>query len=84
MNAAKSILNSNIKLLITIESDTEESNCFQSFIQHEYFEQLTKNRNFTFQINSWMPFHKDSIKRNRELSIKDLDKGCDQLMDTCF
>lgn len=81
MEAAISTIRSDIRTLVTIESDSSESKCLEDFIQHDYFLELSSDCNFTYQVNSWMPFHESSTIRKKDIKVKDLDKGCDQLLE---
>lgn len=81
MNAAKSTVDYGIRTLVTIEADTEDSKCLESFVSHKDFLALSSNCVFSYQVNSWMPFHEESINRKKELKRKDLNKGCAQLME---
>ncbi len=81
MNAALYSVRADINTLVTVESDSAESKCLENFIEHKYFLELSSSCKFTYQINSWMPFHDDSITRKKNLKQNDLDRGCDQLME---
>ena len=81
MNAALYSIRADINALVTIESDSFNSKCLEEFIEHSHFLELSSNCKFTYQVNSWMPFHEDAVSRKKELKQKDLDKGCDQLME---
>lgn len=81
MNSALACIQKGINTLVTIESDTPSSKCLENFIQHDYFLELSGNCKFTYQVNSWMPFHDSSTPRKKDLKKSDIDKGCDQLME---
>ena len=63
MTAAVEATRRGLRTLITLESDTDESNCLKDFLAHRSFIELSKNRYFTYQVNSWMPFHEGALER---------------------
>ncbi len=83
VNACESIVNSGIPVVVTIEKDTEDSNCYESFIKNKSVKtMMNKHSNFGIQCNSWMPFKKDSMIRHVELK-NGLRAGCEQIFNNC-
>ena len=79
--AALTLINSKIITLITVEKDTEDSNCLNSFINDSIFRKaLNENYQlFKIQSNSWMPFHADAETRGDQSKHVNLKNGCGQL-----
>lgn len=81
INCALSSIENNISTYITIESDSNESSCLNNFLFNKRSSKLLESNLFSYQVNSWMPFHKDAHKRQKNISKEQLKIGCNQVID---
>src|SRR3546814_19610565 len=79
VNAAESAIACDITTLITVETDTEDSDCYTSIRSDERVKELLKNRRFHLASNFWMPFHADALERRQTANVDGLRKGCSQV-----
>src|SRR3546814_13715569 len=75
VNAAESAIACDITTLITVETDTEDSDCYTSIRSDERVKELLKNRRFHLASNFWMPFHADALERRQPANVDGLRKG---------
>ncbi|MEF1255374.1 radical SAM protein [Vibrio sp. M260112] len=84
VNAVKALTEFGIPTLITVETDSDSSSCFErlraeSLIQEE----LDKDSpGIKIQVNSWVRFDKQNEIRQEEQTVSSLNYGCDNLFDT--
>jgi hypothetical protein len=82
IQAAAALVQNDIFTLITVEKDSQDSNCFLSLKNNPVIEKLLSSTPelFSLRSNVWMPFFKDSKQRGG--SCLDLAKeGCPQVFD---
>jgi len=83
INASKSLVKYGIPVLVTIEKDSEDSDCLNQIIENVDIKKMLKNHpNFLLQTNSWMPFFENSVQRG-SVNQDDLRKGCSQVFSNC-
>lgn len=80
INAVQALQHTGIYTLVAVEKDTEESGCLNSITSHPLIAGLLRSKNTLFKLvsNAWMPFHKDSILRDK-IDQEELEKGCQQV-----
>ncbi|HHZ24008.1 TPA: hypothetical protein HH296_16525 [Xanthomonas vasicola pv. zeae] len=81
INAAEAAIASGIDALITVETDTMQSNCYLSLRSSERIQELMKKPGFRLVNNYWMPFHADAPARKQEADLQLIRKGCEQVFD---
>ena len=81
INASEAAVDSGITTLVSVETDTEDSSCFQSIRKSPRIQALLKGSNFKLLNNYWMPFHSDAQKRQQSPDLDILRKGCSQVFD---
>lgn len=81
VNAAEAAMASGIEALITVETDTNESNCYLSLRSNSRIQSLMKMPGFRLVNNFWMPFHTDAPARKQEPDLKAIRKGCEQVFE---
>jgi hypothetical protein len=79
INAAVAAVESGLRVLVTIETDTEDSDCLDSFRQDHRVIKLANHPLFGFQANYWMPFHANAPTRRQDADLRVLRKGCTQV-----
>lgn len=82
INAAIALTEQKIVTLVTLEKDTEDSNCFKSIRGNPSIIELLANKSELFMLRSnvWMPFFQDSELRGKG-TIDLSSSGCDQVFD---
>jgi len=79
ITATECLLKTSIPVLITIEKDSGDSDCFGEVVNDPRIKKLLQEHvKLTIQSNSWMPFHKNSIERG-QVDQTHLRSGCDQV-----
>lgn len=82
LNAAESCLSFGIKTLITVEKDTEHSDCFYRLKNSSLFKKHSHDRDlFKIMGNTWMPFNQNFEYRGYQLDNEELRVGCSQVFD---
>ncbi|MGB7997359.1 MAG: radical SAM protein [Photobacterium halotolerans] len=81
VNAVIALVSQSIFTLVTLETDTQTSDCFESFHTNPKIKQLQGNDLFELRVNSWMSFHETSEERALVTQVNGLEKGCDNLFD---
>ncbi|MDG6348099.1 hypothetical protein QAA18_05000 [Luteimonas sp. 8-5] len=81
INAAEAAIGSGIEVLVTVETDTSESDCYLSLRGNARIKRLLDDRRFRIVNNFWMPFHDDAPVRRQEADIALLRKGCSQVFE---
>lgn len=81
VNAAEAAVANGIEALITVETDTGDSDCYMSLRNNERIKTLMKDGRFRIVNNYWMPFHGDAPARQQEADLTLLRKGCSQVFD---
>lgn len=81
INAATAAIGAGIRTLITVETDTVDSDCYSSLISDPRIEDLLRNGELSVISNFWMPFHADAPTRVQAPDIQGLRKGCKQVFD---
>jgi MoaA/NifB/PqqE/SkfB family radical SAM enzyme len=79
VNAARAAVAAGLRVLVTIETDTENSSCLESFRSDPRVIELSEHALFAFQANYWMPFHGDAPDRLQSADLSVLRKGCGQV-----
>lgn len=84
VNAAKALTEFRIATLITVETDSESSSCFEKLRSESVIqEELDKESpGIRIQVNSWVRFDKNNEIRQEEQTVSSLSYGCDNLFDT--
>ncbi|MEB0141092.1 MULTISPECIES: radical SAM protein [unclassified Undibacterium] len=79
-NAAQVLVESGVFTLVTVERDSEKSNCYERAANSVVLKKLLQDKPllFTLQCNSWMPFHDDYEQRGAPIGI-DVPDGCSQI-----
>jgi pyruvate-formate lyase-activating enzyme len=82
LTAAKAMAEVGIFCVITVEQDTQHSEVALQVKADAEIASLVQQGLLKVQINSWMPFHTNSVER-KELSNRDelLYRGCDQIFE---
>jgi hypothetical protein len=77
-NAAHALISEGICTLVTVEADTEESDCLKACRSNEDIAELLRREDNPLQLmtNVWMPFNTDHVDRKSEVPRQD---GCKQL-----
>lgn len=81
LNASEAAIENGITTLVTVETDTEQSDCFLSLRRNSRIKDLLNNTKFRIINNFWMPFHTDAESRSQAPDLKLLRKGCSQVFD---
>ncbi|MCD9087701.1 hypothetical protein [Stenotrophomonas sp. SY1] len=81
INACIAAVEKGITTAVSIETDTEESDCLHSLRRDPRIEALLKRENFKIFNNFWMPFHTDAQRRQQSPDLDLLRKGCSQVFD---
>lgn len=81
INACEASIACNITTLVTIETDTKNSDCCTSLRSNPRIKELLKRKEFTLITNFWMPFHADASERKQTPDIAGLRKSCPQVFD---
>jgi hypothetical protein len=83
LNACEALISQGIFTLVTVELDSEESNCFQRIQGNERTTTIQKSGLFKLMTNSWMSFQEDAPQRRALKSNEDkaFKGGCDQIYD---
>lgn len=79
INAAEAAVSGGLRVLITIETDTEESRCLEAFRSDPRVLDLANSPLFGFQANYWMPFHDHAPARLQQADQHILRNGCAQV-----
>jgi len=78
LNCAEALVDAGVFTLVTVEKDTDTSECWQNIARHSAFRRLRQKAElFRLASNAWMPFHTDAEQRGSGSSVNKLD--CDQL-----
>ncbi|MCY1532580.1 peptide modification radical SAM enzyme, YydG family [compost metagenome] len=84
LNAAKSAATQGLFCVITVEQDKTGGEIIRQVKNDQALAELERAGLVKIQVNSWMPFHTDSVERvafqNRESM---LCQGCDQVIENC-
>ncbi|OHU90195.1 MULTISPECIES: radical SAM/SPASM domain-containing protein [Pseudoalteromonas] len=81
INAVKACDTFNIKPLIMVEKDSDDSRCRASLEENDEIRELINNNKLTINSNTWMPFQKDYTERGFQIAPEDLDSGCEQVFE---
>jgi hypothetical protein len=81
VNAAEAAVEAGIRVLVTIETETEDSRCLATFRSDPRVARLAENALFGLQSHYWMPFHRDAPSRRQVADVDQLRKGCSQVFD---
>lgn len=81
INAAIAAVGAGIRTLITVETDTAESDCHAALMSDPRIGDLVRSGKLTVISNFWMPFHADAPARAQEPDVRGLRKGCKQVFD---
>lgn len=82
VNAAFALTKTGIPTLITVESETKESDCTGEITRHPMIREALLTEILQIQSNSWMPFSEDAGQRKNFLSEHLLESGCNQIFET--
>ncbi len=84
INAIQALIEFDIPTLVTVETDTETSSCFEKLRAEKCIqEELDKESPLLkLQVNSWVRFDKKNEVRREEQAVSSLNYGCDNLFDT--
>jgi hypothetical protein len=79
--AASALVQAGITTLVTVEADSDESDCVKLAMASENFKKLLKEKPSVFRLqkNVWMPFNTKYDSSRRSQSNDAIYKGCDQL-----
>lgn len=81
INAAEAAVSAGIRTLITVETDTVDSDCFSSLRSDPRIGELIRSRQLSVISNFWMPFHTDAPARVQDPDVQGLRRGCKQVFD---
>ena len=81
INASEAAVESGITTLVTVETDTNHSDCYKSLRKNTRIQALLKTRKFKIINNFWMPFHTDADARLQAPDMSILRTGCSQVFD---
>lgn len=80
-NAVRALVDAGIRTLVTVEADSNQSDCVKLATDSELFKALLKEKPtlFRLQQNIWMPFNSEYDTSRRGDENASIYKGCDQL-----
>lgn len=78
-NAALALADAGIRTLVTVESDTPESNCMNEVRHYPLFARAIKTGHLQIMGNSWMPFTEEAVGRVKDFDRTGLESGCSQI-----
>ena len=81
INAAEAAVDTGLRVLVTIETDTAESRCLAAMRSDARVARLAENPLFGLQSNYWMPFHGGAPAREQTPDLEQLRKGCSQVFE---
>lgn len=81
IHAATAAVSAGIRTLITVETDTTDSDCFASLRSDPRIDELIRSKQLSVISNFWMPFHTDAPARVQEPDVQGLRRGCKQIFD---
>jgi organic radical activating enzyme len=81
VNAAEAAVSNGIRVLVTVETDTQHSDCLATFQSDPRIAHLIEKPLFGLQSNFWMPFHSDAQDRRQRPDLAQLRKGCSQVFE---
>lgn len=79
VQAAAALCAAGVSTLITVESDTPESDCVGAVRRHPLVVQAAQTGRLRLQNNSWMPFSENAEERQRNFDRTELEAGCSQI-----
>ncbi len=82
VNAAFALMKTGIPVLITVEADSDTSDCLKQLAAHPVIRDGLRTKTLRLQGNSWMPFHADAEKREVPDVRKELRTGCKQIFES--
>ncbi|WP_316873199.1 radical SAM protein [Ralstonia edaphi] len=80
-HATEALISKDISTLVTVERDSETSDCFSQATESEVFQAALKSKplKFSLQCNSWMPFKGRYEQRGTPAGLAALTAGCTQI-----
>ena len=78
INSAEALVMEQIKTIVLVEKDSENSDCLGELHSESRFSQLLTSTFFSIQSNCWMPF-KSSFKERKKGGRIQANEGCAQL-----
>lgn len=79
INAAEASVGLGITTLMTIEQDTDDSDCLGTALADARVKRLLGEARFSLRSNSWMPFHAEASLRKALPDRTELASGCSQV-----
>lgn len=80
-HAVEALVGKDIFTLVTVERDSETSDCFAQATQSDVFQAALRSKplKFSLQCNSWMPFNDRYVQRGKPAGLAALTQGCSQI-----
>ncbi|MGO4552251.1 radical SAM protein [Lysobacter sp. 2RAF19] len=79
VNAAEAAVDAGVRVLVTVETDTDDSQCVSALRSDPRIVKLASGSDFGIQANFWMPFHAGAPSRHQAPDFAALRKGCSQV-----